>query len=534
MPTGRLTIADIAQSVSQATRALINNASLEMHLRIEKATLNLRDFLFNDLSSPNLGLSSAERTHLDDFRSFVMSYYNDKEGYWPPDDDFLSDKETLHSLRQDFAALYEHLADTLPLNDDTRRPAVGGLCVLQNIHEYDSRHAYEPLPYPLPLLPPTTQSPNVPRARRSLLHLRMKSGSRRQTMLLDARAAHVLATNSKHDTVVPKHPLVSAYDAYEASWLTTISTLNFAEARKVRWMLIYCAYQTIRSISQCPAEVRDARFATYHMCCSVQESLPCVMEESLLSCHPAIRASVYTRLSKDEEATDFPQCSMIEPDCVRADYFEHDETELYSREVKRLSLWRRASIRMLERSLSAKSLRRQNPLTLMRRSVVEMRTSYKTDTAASSPQSGEAEDIEDDFTRCRSPILDSDMVLGPFELPACEMSESVSYDAFEAVTTKESAQMHMPNLHLGRSWNTHSRHVSMAPTLVSDDNSSCCSHYSHDGADASDAARSTMPTTPGSFDGRSFIGEHSGLNGGGDSIKGTLEDMIDRTIEILQ
>ena len=72
------------QTISSLTKALIVRAYLEMDINLSRATAAVREFLLEDLSPANLGLSDGARTHIDRFRTFLQGFYIEKFGYWPP------------------------------------------------------------------------------------------------------------------------------------------------------------------------------------------------------------------------------------------------------------------------------------------------------------------------------------------------------------------------------------------------------------------------------------------------------------------
>src|SRR5438045_5725002 len=135
-----------------------------MDVRLDKASHTLRNFLEDELSSNYLGISNGARVQLDRFRSFLHSYYVAKLGYYPPSSDIpgrdIFPKSNLLAMYQEFRNLYEFLADNNSApTTATNTPVKGGLCVLQNITQFDRRHRYVPLPHPYPLLPDDTMPP---------------------------------------------------------------------------------------------------------------------------------------------------------------------------------------------------------------------------------------------------------------------------------------------------------------------------------------------------------------------------------------
>jgi hypothetical protein len=126
-----------------------------MDMRLEHAGEMLGSFLSDDLSDAHLGLSTSARAHLDKFRSFLQSYYVAKLGYYPPTAPEGSStafpKNVYRQMRQEFQTLYDYLVDSN--SEATPFSQQGGICVLQTVEAFDSRHKYPSLPNTLPLLP---------------------------------------------------------------------------------------------------------------------------------------------------------------------------------------------------------------------------------------------------------------------------------------------------------------------------------------------------------------------------------------------
>lgn len=174
------------------------------------------------------------------------------------------------SMYFEFRKLYEYLVD--PQSSDSmqdNRPTDGGLCILQNVIAFDRRHGYVSLPHPLPLVPEVLESMSKQKSPR-----RLKFFGNRQAKYdrrLEACNALSAATNSSNLPVTEfECPLVREYLYFEKVWTMEGSeTVTYAEARKVRWILIYAILQTLISVTQAPKEVRDTKGVTYPLCCQI-------------------------------------------------------------------------------------------------------------------------------------------------------------------------------------------------------------------------------------------------------------------------
>lgn len=247
-------------------------AYLEMTLRLERAGKSLETFLDEDLSGAYLGLGVAAQAHLDRFRSWLISFYVGKFGYWPPaptnDSSNALPKSIYRSMYFEFRILHDYLVDPLSSNSiQDNRPADGGLCVLQNIKAFDTRHKYISLPHPLPLIPEIPRFMHKEKSKRILRVF----GSRQAKFDRRARDLAALSAATNPDNLaVMDCSLVREYLYFEKSWtMKEFETVTCAEARKVRWILIYAVLQTLISVTRAPREVRDTDGVSYPLCCQV-------------------------------------------------------------------------------------------------------------------------------------------------------------------------------------------------------------------------------------------------------------------------
>lgn len=173
----------------------------------------------------------------------------------------------------DFRSLHDYLVDpssgTLIQNN---RPVDGGICVFQNVQTFDKRNKYTSLPHPLPLVPkvPASLSSRKAFGRFNIFGTR-KADFDRRVAASDALAA---ATNTS-DTQVMKSGLVREYARFEKVWtMKEETTVTCADARKVRWILVYAILQTLISVTRVPTEVRDTEGVGYPLCCQTAGTPP--------------------------------------------------------------------------------------------------------------------------------------------------------------------------------------------------------------------------------------------------------------------
>ncbi|KAF2467154.1 uncharacterized protein BDR25DRAFT_305616 [Lindgomyces ingoldianus] len=380
-----LSLSSEFQLVSRVTKALITRAYLEMDIHLSRVAIALGNFLEDDMSPAFLGLSDGARAHMDRFRSFLHTFYVEKFGYWPPPNGTSFSKVLYKSMYFDFKNMYDYLAD-LESSDNisSQKPASGGICVLQNVLAFNQRHDFVPLPHPLPLVPEHVAPNRKTQSQKTLRTLTLGSKQAKTDRYMTTRAALTSATNTR-DISVTSCALVQAYMRFERQCALNQreEKVSMADARKVRWLLIYSTLQYLVSAIRAPKEVRDTEEPTYPLCCLVTEKSPWQIGTKALNSPTIPSVNVpeaidnYLPESKCEVPNELtrgtPKASTIQPDCQNEDYFTHtnpDSTPIISRLVSvevpaplRISspITQNSSIRSFKHlSLSALSSRRNS------------------------------------------------------------------------------------------------------------------------------------------------------------------------------
>lgn len=357
-----------------------------MDIQLGRVSAALRNFLEDDFSPAYLGLTDGARAHLDRFRSFLHSFYVEKFGYWPPPKGSAFSKVLYKSLYFDFKTLYDYLVDRESTADlSLQKPASGGICVLQNVDSFDKRHKFSPLPHPLPLIPYDVPLRKRTESQKTLRALTLGSKQAKTDRYLTARAALTSATNSK-DTSVTTSLAVQAYMRFERQCALNQpgEKLSMADARKVRWLLIYGTLQYLISALRAPKEVRDTEGPTYPLCCLVTEQSPWQLGTKALNSPVTHSINVTEAINNhlSESNCDVPgqltpvapAAPTIQPDCQTDDYFAHTRPDASSRPV---SVEAPAPLRISQptRNSSVRSFRRLSFASLgSRRNSVALKT----------------------------------------------------------------------------------------------------------------------------------------------------------------
>lgn len=243
-----------------------------MDARLSRYGRSLSNFLEDELSSAQLPLSSGARFHLDRFRAFLQAYYVAKLGYYPPTSPdghgHAFPKEVLETMCTDFQMLFDFLVDEDWMMADHKPEPVQGIQLLRHISAFDEKHHFATSENPLPLVPGAEA--NTPVRSRSRLSFLSKSDKLKLDPRLAALSAMNKATN-KQRTELLESSLVRAYKGFEKDCIFSTARTDrsqqtsAADARKVRWVLIYCMLQTLRSTTAVPEQVRDTQNIRYNI-----------------------------------------------------------------------------------------------------------------------------------------------------------------------------------------------------------------------------------------------------------------------------
>lgn len=358
---------------------VIRRARTEMETKLAQCSSMLKTFLDEELSEAHLSVGDGARAHLERFRSFLLSFYTTKLGYYPPRDDFY-DTNLLWSMREDFEALYDLLVDDRYTSAQTI-PSYGGICAIQLVHSFDMRHDYTTLKHPMPRIPQLSETPR----RLSWLPGRDRMRSDRRAT---AHASLVKASNIMKPGVA-QNALVRAYRRFEEEAMIFPNKVDkqekvsIADARKVRWIMVYGVYQVLLSATEIPVGVQqDIEEANYSLSVSTEHIPPWKtthdMESMLRRQTQLFTKDSHFMLFDDSKIEESPTGIEIKPDI---DYFAltHKEPPPAMKRPSSVLVLpeRRASLPSRSNSLS-RALSRSSTL---RRS---MRV-FKTKTAPSSP-----------------------------------------------------------------------------------------------------------------------------------------------------
>lgn len=239
-----------------------------MDLHLSRVSRALKSFLEEELSSANSGLPAGAQTHLERFRLFLLTHYIEEFGYWPPEEGAVLGKPLLRMMTAEFTNLYDFLVDTRSSNSiqDQSKPTDGGICVLQHLDAFNKRHRYEPLQYPLPLVPEYDGPVGRVASQRGFRAFKLGKAQSEANLRTNKDAAIMKATNSDRPELL-QSSLVKDYIRFEREWSSKPEEkISLPDARKVRWIVIYSMLQMLKSVTRAPEQVTNPDAVPYHLC----------------------------------------------------------------------------------------------------------------------------------------------------------------------------------------------------------------------------------------------------------------------------
>lgn len=253
------------EDISLPTQAHLNRVNLELQVRVHEVEECLNTFYFDDAHFAQDDLSPTIRAASDRFRKFLKQFYEKEYQNWPirrGQTGLWLDRRIVNRLQEDFNALYEYTVDRNVRwddddeNDNRRRPnllksanslqfgldAEDFRMLLGVFQNFDCRLNTSNIPHPFPLLPASIPAPAA--TKKSVFR------GKKQHKVRESRIAHAYAEASnafQMNRAYATNGLVKAFVHFEVS--DHPGDVDPREARRERWIIIYCVLQTIAGIS---------------------------------------------------------------------------------------------------------------------------------------------------------------------------------------------------------------------------------------------------------------------------------------------
>ena len=250
--------------ISLPTTAHLDRAHLELQARIHEVEDHLSTFYFDDAHFSHEDMSPTLRAASVRFRNFLKKFYEKEYQTWPirrSQPGLWLDRTIVGRLQEDFNALYEYSVDRNVTwngddeSEDRKNKALlksmnalnfgldeEDLRMLAVLRNADCRLNASHIPHPYPLLPASMPVP--PPAKKSVF------GGKKRDKVRESRIALAYSEASNASGLRRQHAknrLVDAFVHFERA--DEPGDFDPREARRERWIIIYCVLQTLAGVS---------------------------------------------------------------------------------------------------------------------------------------------------------------------------------------------------------------------------------------------------------------------------------------------
>ncbi|KAF2843568.1 hypothetical protein M501DRAFT_102953 [Patellaria atrata CBS 101060] len=295
--------------ITPITRNRLERASLDLEVRLRNIHTKLSDFDFPSIFSGIMNSKEAEEGKLVHFeawrnafnamRKFVLSYYKQQFGAWPPKaTSKKNDLETsglnrlvLKRLYHDFSDLYDLLVDRTSL---TARTADGPLideaeatinladlpyqqalvrALRSVLSEYDraTPPVQPPMPYDTPIFPPTSNQKTLVDKKKDAKQRSKKLNSDDLDRTLDA---------SYNSDGITSNPFVAAFRDFERKINHNKSYDDIISNRMGQWLFLYAVLQSLPMVVVDAPAIKWTHGVEYFLCEPPRAGVPWAKEDT--------------------------------------------------------------------------------------------------------------------------------------------------------------------------------------------------------------------------------------------------------------
>ena len=249
--------------VSSVTLDLLESSHIEVLARVRAAEERLLTFKFDDIWQSQKNREHPAWPGFSNFRKFLRQHYEKAYKVWKIrvaqehcNDTWLT-RELIRDLQRDYGALYDFLVNregsrgALKKSDGNGapKPESEDDWLMTLLSAFDRANGYTSILYPQPLLPTSVpvaaKDGNGNENKKAFGLFTSRAARAREKRVVqayaDANNAHLL------DKSTLKNALVETFRKYEKA--DVVAEVDPREARKGRWMLLYCTLQVLAGIS---------------------------------------------------------------------------------------------------------------------------------------------------------------------------------------------------------------------------------------------------------------------------------------------
>lgn len=285
------------------TQKRLERGFMDLNSRLRTMKSKLEDFDFPSLwagiANSNMAAESkvvrfkAWKAALLSFRKFIMQYYRQKYGSWPPKanskkNDFEEsglNRLLLRDVYNDFADLYDMIVDRTSLttrttdvpantSDPTDEMESTSRALRQMMSEYDrsSPPVLPPIPFDMP------QLPNLTAVRRKPMDAK-KEAKERMKKLKDSDINEILMASYTRESMKPT-PFVESFMQFERRSAHGKSLDEICDHRCGQWLFLYAVIQSLPILLVDAPDVRYTEGVEYFLCVAPRGGAPWIHNDS--------------------------------------------------------------------------------------------------------------------------------------------------------------------------------------------------------------------------------------------------------------
>ncbi|KAM7222146.1 hypothetical protein V8F06_002418 [Rhypophila decipiens] len=290
--------------ISPGTLNRLERAHLDLENRQASLNNRLESFDFPSLFAGVASSTSIEeykpvkfkewRNSFNKMRSFVLSYYKDLFGNWPPKarskkNQFSHsglNRQCLKILYSDLCALYDLLVDRESItprvidqafDDDTQKsvnPMIAALRQMLSEFDRSSPPILPPIPYDVPKLPtPLSIYENYN-------ELTAKKQAKFDKSLQPNELQLLLIKSRNFDTDSLRMPFLDAFKEFELKEAKSIAPQDIADQRIGYWLFMYAVIQSLPMLVVDAPDLRHTEGVEYFLCEPPQGNMPWMVEDA--------------------------------------------------------------------------------------------------------------------------------------------------------------------------------------------------------------------------------------------------------------
>ncbi|KAF2102720.1 hypothetical protein NA57DRAFT_31576 [Rhizodiscina lignyota] len=285
------------KSLSRPSRHNLEYAYNSLQLRIIEAEEKLSSFNFNELwDVEGVAPNSEAMRSFDAFRAFLLNYYGREYHGWPPrktQGRWLT-RTIAGRLQRDFGLMYDYFVDRDVAWDVSEARATrkwemvrtrpssefsadsSGLPLTDMLVAFDSKHKYQHIPYPYPLLPQAATPQKAAPIKKGLFGGLKKAkavAQRDPKEHFQTSLAFNGATNiNRFGFPTEDNHLIDDVQQHEKSLPQSIASPT--SARMGRWILLYGILQVLSTIAVDTEGLKYTKDVYYFLCPSLKDCPP--------------------------------------------------------------------------------------------------------------------------------------------------------------------------------------------------------------------------------------------------------------------